>query len=127
MPSVPRYLDQYVGLYATYSVDMDALIGDVAGRLGITVEKATPAVYAAVDYICDDTGRGATELPPGDQRLNQFGIPLLVMRMYQDTPNLGGETNQLGDPTFAGIYTAARLYSHLDEYWRHLNVNFGIA
>ena len=37
------------------------------------------------------------------------------------------ETNNLGDPTFAGIYTPARLYSHLDEYWRHLAVNWGVA
>jgi len=126
MPSVPRYLDQYVGLYATYSVDMEALIGDVAGRLGITTDKATPAVYAAVDYICDDTGLGATELPPADARLNSFGIPLLAMRMYQDAPTFGGETNNI-DPTFQGIYTPARLYSHLDEYWRHLDVQWGLA
>lgn len=105
---------------------MAAIIADVAGRLGITTEAATPAVYAATDYICDDTGLGATELPPDDQRLVAFGIPLLAMRMYQDSPNLGGETNQL-DPTFTGVYTPARLYSHLDEYWRHLSVQWGIS
>ena len=124
--SVPRYLDQYIGLWATYALDMTALIADVAGRLGITVDAATPAVYAAVDYIIQDTGVGAIDLPPSDPMLVGFGIPLLAMRMYQDAPNFGGETNNI-DPTFAGIYTAARLYSHLDEYWKHLRVNWGIA
>ena len=126
MPSVPRYLDQYEGLYATYSVDMDALILDVAGRLGVTVEKATPAVYAAVDYICDDTGLGSTELPPNDPRLNNFGIPLLAMRMYQDAPTLGSATNNI-DPTFEGIFTPSVLSSHLEEYFKHLRVQWGLA
>jgi len=126
MPSVPRYLAQYEGLYATYSVDMQALISDVAARLGISTEQATPAVYAAVDYICDDTGLGALELPANDARLNQYGIPLLAMRMYQDPPTLGGETNNI-DPTFQGVYTPSHLYSHLDEYWRHLDQQWGLA
>ncbi len=126
MTSVPRNLDNWGGVWAEGSIDVAAIAADVAGRLGITVEQATPAVEAAIDYICDDTGLGSTELPGNDNRLVGFGIPLLAMRMYQDTPNLGGDTNQL-DPTFAGIYTPARLYSHLDEYWRHLAVQWGLA
>ena len=126
MSDVPRYLGQYSGLYAAGGVDGAAIVADVAGRLGITVEQAEPYVSAAIDYIVDDTGCPALELPADDQRLVKSGIPLLAMRMYQDTPNLGGENNQL-DPTFTGVYTPARLYSHLGEYWRHLSRQWGMA
>jgi len=126
MPSVPRYLDNWGGVWAEGSIDVPAIVADVAGRLGITTEKADPAVQAAIDYICDDTGLGVLELPGDDQRLVKFGIPLLAMRMYQDAPTLGGETNNV-DPTFQGIFTPSHLYSHLNEYWRHLNVNWGFA
>jgi len=126
MPSVPRYLDQYQGLYAVYSVDIPAITADVAGRLGVTVEQAQPCVEAAIDYICDDTGLGTIQLPPDDSRLVSFGIPLLAMRMYQDTPLPSNAINEF-DPTFAGSIVPQRLYSHLDEYWRHLAIQWGIA
>ena len=107
------------------AVDVQALAAAVAARLGITAAAAEPAVDAAIQYVALDTGVPAEDLEDTDRLLNQ-GLTLLSMRIYQDTPNLGGETNQL-DPTFAGIYTPARLYSHLDEYWRHLAVNWGVA
>ena len=125
MPSVPHYLEQYQLVSAAYAVDIAALTAQVAGRLGITNEQAEPAVFAALDYIALDTGVAVLELPANDALLNQ-GTVLLAMRIYQDVPNLGGESNQI-DPTFQGVYTPARLYSHLDEYWRHLAVNFGFA
>ena len=126
MPSVPVYLDQYKGLFTTYSVDIPALIAVVAGQLGITEEQASPAVYAAIDYILLDTGLGSTELSPDDVLLNSYAIPLLAQRIYQDTANPGGETNQF-DPTFAGIFTPLNLYSHVDQYYAHLRVNTGLA
>lgn len=126
MPTGPRLLDQMDGQWQAYSVDVPALVADVAARLGITTEQAEPAVQAAIDYICDDTGLGSSELDPADWRLNHFGIPLLAMRMYQDAPTPGGETNGF-DPTFQGVFTPNRLYSHLDEYWRHLTKNHGVA
>ena len=126
MAASPRYLDLMQAVWSVSSIDVDAIIADVAARLGITTTAAAPAVYAALDYIAADTGLAVLEFPAWDQRLTAFGVPLLAMRMYQDAPNLGGETNNI-DPTFAGIYTPARLYSHLDEYWRHLSVNFGVA
>ena len=109
------------------ALDVQALAADVAQRLGITAEAAEPAVEAAIQYVALDTGSSPQDWLMSDWLLARQGIPLLSVRIYQDTANLGGETNQLGDPTFAGIYTAARLYSHLDEYWKHLTVNFGIA
>ena len=108
------------------AIDVQALAAAVAARLGITAAAAEPAVDAAIQYVSLDTGVPAEDFEDTDRLLNQ-GLTLLSMRIYQDTPNLGGETNNLGDPTFAGIYTPARLYSHLDEYWRHLAVNWGVA
>ena len=107
------------------ALDVQALAAAVAARLGITAAAAEPAVEAAIQYVALDTGVPAEDFEDTDRLLNQ-GLTLMSMRIYQDTPNLGGETNQL-DPTFGGVYTPARLYSHLDEYYRHLAVNFGVA
>ena len=125
MPSVPHYLEQYQLVSAAYAVDIAAIVAGVVGRTGITPEAAERYVFAALDYIALDTGVAVLELPANDALLNQ-GTVLLAMRIYQDVPNYGGETNQI-DPTFQGVYTPARLYSHLDEYWRHLAVQWGIA
>ena len=125
MPSVPHYLEQYQLVSAAYAVDIAAIVAGVVGRTGITTEQAEPAVFAALDYIALDTGVAVLELPANDVLL-EVGTELLAARIYQDTPNLGGETNQI-DPTFQGVYTPARLYSHLDSYWLHLAVNFGVA
>ena len=80
---------------------------------------------AALDYISHDTGVATVDFPTADELLNT-GVVLLAMRIYQDVPNLGGETNNI-DATFTGIYTPSRLYSHLDEYWRHLATQWGVA
>jgi len=107
------------------ALDVQTLAAAVAARLGITAAAAEPAVKAAIQYVSLDTGVPADDLEPDD--LLDLYMPLLAVRIYQDSPNLGGETNNLGDPTFAGIYTPARLYSHLDEGWKHLRVNHGVA
>ena len=107
------------------ALDVTALTDEVATLLGVSTSTAGRSVEAAIQYVTLDTGVPADTLEDTDALL-RYGLILLAQRIYQDTPNLGGETNQLA-PTFAGIYTPARLYSHLDEYWRHLNVNFGIA
>ena len=108
------------------AVDGDALTDEVATRLGVSTSPAGHAVAAALTYIGYDTGLTVDELLEKEDDLLRQGIVLLAMRIYQDTPNLGGETNQL-DPTFAGIYTPARLYSHLDQYWSRWTTNFGVA
>ena len=119
-------LAQWSGMWPVAAIDLPTIIADVAARLGITVEQATPYVYMAADYIADDTGVAVVDFPTGDDRLNTSGIPLLAMRMYQDQANPSGAINDF-DPTFTGTFTPTRLYSHLDEYWRHLTKQHGFA
>ena len=101
------------------ALDMDALVEDVAARLGVSTSSAEPAVSAAVSYIVLDTGVLEDDMLATDALLNVYGIPLLALRIYQDPPTLGGETNNI-DPTFSGIYTPSNLGSHLEQYWMHL-------
>jgi hypothetical protein len=129
MPSpetVGDTLAQWQGVWPASAIDLSAIIADVAGRLGITEAEATPAVYAAADYIADDIGVAVVDFPTGDDRLNFRGIPRLAERMYQDQANPSGALNDY-DPTYTGTMTPTRLYSHLDEYWRHLATQWGFA
>ena len=52
-------------------------------------------------------------------------MPLLAMRMYQDSPIPGAVSDF--DPTYTGQRVPRVLYTHLEEYWNHLRHNFGIA
>lgn len=107
------------------SLDPLLIAADVAARLGITEEAALVPVNAAIDYIKSDAGITGEDMFQEDDLLSQFGIPLLAMRMYQDSPTPGAVSDF--DPTYTGSRVPRLLYSHLDEYWRHLRKNFGIA
>ena len=108
------------------AVNKAAILVDVAGRLGVSEALATAAVDAAIDYIAGDVGVLVADLPADDVRLESFGVPLLAMRMFQDAPLPSGGISEF-DPTFAGVIVPRRLYEHLDEYWRHLTTNWGVA
>ncbi len=129
MPSpktVGDTLAQWQGVWPLAAIDLESIISDVAGRLGVTTEQATPYVYMAADYIAYDTGESVVDFPTGDDLLNTSGIPLLAMRMYQDQANPSGALNDF-DPTYTGTFTPTRLYSHMDEYWRHIAKQWGTA
>ena len=108
------------------SVDRAAIITAVADRLGRPDVEVEPAVDAAIAYIADDTGVDIDDLPADDIRLNAFGVPLLAARIFQDSPLPSGQISEY-DPTFSAPTVPRLLYSHLEEYWRHLNVSWGIA
>ena len=107
------------------ALDIAALAADVQTRLGVPLDVATAAVEAAELYVVGDVGVPATELPADDPLLNP-GVVLLASRIAQDTATPGGNLGQF-DPTFDGTIIPRHLYAHLDEYWRHLRVNWGIA
>ena len=107
------------------SLDLTLIAADVAARLGVPEVAALVSVTAAVDYIVRDTGYPVEDMTNDDLMLSQFGIPLLAMRMHQDSPTPGAISEF--DPTYTGSRVPRNLYTHLDEYWRHLRQNFGIA
>ena len=107
------------------SLDVAALAAEVAERMGRDITDATAYVETAAAYIANDTGVTVPDLPDDDKLLNP-GVVLLAMRIGQDTPIPGGLTEQF-DPVFTDTVVPKHLYRHLDEYWRHLAVNFGIA
>ena len=107
------------------ALDVAALSAEVAARMGRDIADATGYVDAAALYVSNDTGVAVDALPANDALLNP-GIVLLAMRIGQDTPIPGRATEQF-DPVITDSVVAKRLYAHLDEYWRHLTVNFGIA
>lgn len=107
------------------ALDLAAIAADVATRLGKTDVEVRPAVDAADQYVANDTGVASADLPADDPLL-LIGVPLLAMRIFQDSPIPGGNVSEF-DPTFADTIVPRHLYRHLDEYWRHLNVNWGIA
>ena len=107
------------------ALDVAALAADVADRLGIDPAKATAAVEAAELYVANDTGVPSADLPADDPLLNP-GVVLLAGRIAQDISTPGGNLGQF-DPTFDGTIIPKHLYAHLDEYWRHLRVNWGVA
>jgi len=107
------------------ALNLETIAADVASRLGIDDTAALISVTAAVDYIKSDTGAADADLSDDDLRLTGYGVPLLAMRMYQDSP-LPGAVSEF-DPTYSGQRVPKVLYTHLEEYWNHLRVNFGIA
>ena len=107
------------------ALNLETIATDVASRLGIDETAALISVTAAVDYIKADTGAADDDLSDDDPRLTGYGVPLLAMRMYQDSPIPGAVSDF--DPTYTGQRVPRVLYTHLEEYWNHLRVNFGIA
>jgi len=107
------------------ALDVAALSADVQARTGLPADTADAAVAAAELYIVNDVGVPAADLPSDDPLLNP-GAVLLAIRIAQDTATPGGNLGQF-DPTFDGILVPKHLYAHLDEYWRHLRDNWGIA
>ena len=108
------------------TVDRAAIVSAVSTRLGRPEADVEASVDAAIDYVADDVGLTVEELPADDVRLNEFGLPLLAARIFQDSPLPGSNLSEF-DGTFSGTVVPRVLANHLDEYWRHLTKNWGIA
>jgi hypothetical protein len=80
---------------------------------------ATDAVNSAIEYITADTGTDNTTWQDTDTLLVK-GVTLLAERIYQDTPTPSGSVSQFDDGAFGQSFTPKLLYSHLQEYWRHM-------
>ena len=107
------------------AVDRGAIIFDVAGRLRLPENEITPAVDMAIDYIARDIGTPAADLPAADVLLNGQGVPLLAVRIFNDTSAFSQKQSDI--EIFAGNVTPRNLYKGSEQYWAHLRVNWGFA
>ena len=107
------------------AVDLAAIITDVAGRLRLTEPEVTPACNMAVQYVAADIGMPAADLPEDDLLLNGQGVPLLAVRIFNDTSAFSAKQSDI--EIFSGTSTPRHLYKGADQYWNHLRVNWGFA
>ena len=107
------------------AVDRAAILTDVAGRLRVTEPEAAPAVDMAIAYAAGDIGIAAADLPADDKLLNGQGVPLLAVRIFNDTSAFSQKQSDI--EIFSGTVTPRHLYKGADQYWNHLRVNWGIA
>ena len=107
------------------AVDRAAILTDVAGRLRITEPEAEPAVDMAIEYVANDIGILAPDLPADDLLLNGQGVPLLAVRIFNDTSAFSRVQSITEE--FSGTVTPRHLYKGADQYWNHLRVQWGIA
>jgi hypothetical protein len=111
------------------ALDLAPIYVDVAARLRLaTSADAEPAVDMAVQYIVLDIGVPAVDLPANadDLLLSEQGVPLLAVRIYNDTSTVSRVQNDF-DAVFTGTSVPATLYKGIGQYWAHLRVNWGIA
>ena len=107
------------------AVDRALIVDDVAGRLRLTGADVETAVDMAIAYAARDIGIDAEDLPADDVLLNGQGIPLLAVRIFNDTSSFSQKQSDI--EMFSGTATPKYLYKGADQYWNHLRVNFGIA
>ena len=107
------------------AVDRAAIILDVAGRLRLTEPEVTPAVDMAIAYVARDIGTAAADLPEDDVLLNGQGVPLLAVRIFNDTSAFSQKQSDI--EIFSGTVTPRHLCKGAEQYWNHLRVNFGFA
>lgn len=107
------------------AVNRAAIVTDVAGRLRLTDPEVEPAVDMAIAYAANDIGMPAEDLPADDVLLNGQGVPLLAVRIFNDTSAFSQKQSDI--EVFSGTVTPRHLYKGADQYWNHLRVNFGIA
>ena len=74
------------------AVDRAAILTDVAGRLRITEPEAEPAVDMAIEYVANDIGILAPDLPADDLLLNGQGVPYSPSE-YSTTRRLSRASN----------------------------------
>lgn len=108
-------------------IDLDAITAAAAAELNVSdVATVRPFVDAAAAYVarwCNLPG-GVPDLPGDDESLDR-GVSLLAQRMFNDTPTPGGALDAFGELT--GAQVPESLDRHLVDYWRHLQVAWGVA
>lgn len=112
--------------------DLTPIEAQVASDLSIDQADAVAPVEAAAQYVEHDTGTqrdGVDPLIPwsATDELLTRGLVLLAERIFQDKSVPTGSINSFDDAAFGQSVIPRRLYSHLDEYTRHLAVQFGLA
>ena len=109
------------------ALDLLAIETQVASDLGLAdPSDAAAAVSASTQYIENDTGSDPDGWEDSDALLVK-GVTLLAERIYQDSPTPSGDISSFSDTAFGTSFTPKKLYSHLDEYWRHLAEQWGFA
>ena len=103
----------------------------VQQKLQVSTAEADDATQAAVEYIGQFTGFDVETDDPDNPdlfpKLTERGVVLLACRIYQDTPLPSGSMSSFDD-TFGGVPGVPKwLSAHLDQYFSHLDVSFGIA
>ncbi len=105
----------------------------VMDKLRCTQAEADAAVAAAVEYVGGFTGFDVLTDDPEDldpfPQLTLDGVVLLGCRIFQDTPLPSGSLSSF-DETFGGGIpggTPRWLSAHLDQYFNHLDRQFGLA
>ena len=104
---------------------------EVVGRLKCTTEEADAAVQSAVEYIRKWAGFDVLtddpDDPDADPQQTKDGVVLTACRIFQDTPLPSGSLSSFDD-TFGGVPGVPKLLSsHLDQYYDHLDRQFGVA
>ena len=113
------------------ALDFAAASAAIAAKLSLSSEEADAATQQAVEYIGQFTGFDVTtddpENPDLFPNLTFKGVVLLGSRIAQDTPLPSGQLSSFDD-TFGGVPGVPKwLSAHLDQYFNHLDANFGIA
>ena len=113
------------------ALDFTAASLAVQNKLGVSQADADTATTAAVEYIGQYTGFDLETDDPDNPDLfpglSFNGVVLLGCRIDQDTPLPSGQVSSF-DPTYGGVPGVPRwLSAHLDQYFNHLDANFGIA
>ncbi len=113
------------------ALDSAAASTAVQNKLSISQVDADVAVAVAVEYIGQFTGFDLTTDDPDNEdlfpQLSFNGVVLLACRIFQDTPLPSGAISSFDD-TFGGVPGVPKwLSTHLDQYFNHLDVSFGIA
>ena len=113
------------------ALDEAAAVLAVQQKLSLTTAEAEQSVAVAVEYIGQFTGFDVLTDDPDNPdlfpQLTYNGVVLLGCRIYQDTPLPSGALSSFDD-NFGGVPGVPRwLSSHLDQYFSHLDVSFGVA
>jgi len=113
------------------ALDFTAASLEVQTKLSLSTAEADAATRVAVEYIGQYTGFDVETDDPDHPdlfpNLTFSGVVLLACRIYQDTPLPSGSLSSFDD-TFGGVPGVPKyLSAHLDQYFNHLDLSFGIA
>jgi len=113
------------------ALNPDDAAAAVVKKLQCTTGDADRVVQAAVEYVGQFTGFDVLTDDPDNPDLfpglTFEGVVLSACRIFQDTPLPSGGLSSFDD-TFGGVPNVPRwLSQHLDQYYSHLDVSFGVA